>query len=144
MKDTAVYQEVPVPKRDIFDRKHPMFVGFHPDLKKKLEGCMYQHSVQLVAMEIEKYQWNVMVSGEPDDLYESSLSMNMLSLLETQTMELDFQLELQTTIWDITTKLKTKATLHSLGGQFKAFVTQWKVMKKTEKQVLEILLKKTG
>ena len=70
----------------------------------------------LVAMVIEKYQWDVMVSGETDDLYDSSFSRNMLSLAQTQTMDMDFQLELQYYIRDVTVKVKIKATLHSLGG----------------------------
>ena len=48
----------------------------------------------LVAMEIEKYQWNVMVTGEPDNLDDSSFIRNIFLLVETQTMYMNFQLEL--------------------------------------------------
>ena len=72
-----------------------------------------------------------MVVGEPDDLDDSYLSRNILSLLEMQTTEMDFQLEVKTSIRDITVKVKIKATLHRLGGRFKAIYTQSKVMGKT-------------
>ena len=49
-----------------------------------------------------------------------------------------FQLEVQIYIRDVTEKVKIKATLHSLGGRFEAICTQWKVVGKIDKQVLEI------
>ena len=36
MKDSVRDQEVPDPKRDIFDLKHSMFVGVHTDFDQKL------------------------------------------------------------------------------------------------------------
>ena len=72
-----------------------------------------------------------MVVGEPDDLDDSYFSRNIFSLLEMQTTEMDFQLEVKTSIRDITVKVKIKATLHRLGGRFKAIYTQSKVMGKT-------------
>ena len=72
-----------------------------------------------------------MVAGEPDDLYDSYFSRNIFSLLEMQTTEMDFQLEVKTSIRDITVKVKIKATLHRLGGRFKAIYTHSKVMGKT-------------
>ena len=57
---------------------------------------------------------------------------------------MDFQLEIQTSIQGFNAKVKSKATIHSLGGRFKAIFMQWKVMKKTDEQVLEIISKKTG
>ena len=71
-----------------------------------------------------------MVAGELDDLDEYYFSRNIFSLLETQTTEVDFQLEVQTSIWDVTVKVKIKATIHSLGGRFKEICTQLKVMGK--------------
>ena len=103
-------------ERDIFDRKHRMFVGVHPDFEQKSEGSRYQNPMLIVAMGIEKYQWYVMVACETDSLDDSSFSRNILSFLETQTMDLASQLELQTTIWDVTATVKIKATLHSFGG----------------------------
>ena len=77
IKDTLGDQEVPVPKRDIFDRKHPMFVGFHPAFDKKSEESKYQNAMTIFSMEIEKDQWNVMLAGEPDDLDDSSFSWSL-------------------------------------------------------------------
>ena len=34
IKDTVVDQEVPVPKRDIFDRKHPMLLESIKNLRR--------------------------------------------------------------------------------------------------------------
>ena len=59
-----------------------MFVGVHPDFENKSEGSKYQNSMTLVAMEIEKYQLNIIVSGEPDDLDDYSFSRNISSLVE--------------------------------------------------------------
>ena len=81
MKETVVYQEVPVPKRDVFNRRHPMFVRIHPDFDQKLEGSKYQNAMTLVSIAIEKYQWNIMVSGKLYDLYDSSFSRNLLLLV---------------------------------------------------------------
>ena len=71
---------MPVPKGAIFDSKHPMFVGVHLDFEQKSEVSKYQNSMTLVDIAIEKYQWNIMVEGEADDLDDSSFSRNMLSL----------------------------------------------------------------
>ena len=49
-----------------------------------------------------------------------------------------FQLEVQIYIRDVTEKVKIKATLHRLGGRFESICTQWKVVGKIDKQVLEI------
>lgn len=59
-------------------------------------------------MKIEKYQWNFIVAGELDDLDDSSFSRNLLSLLETQMMEVDFQIEVQTSIKDFTKQVRRK------------------------------------
>ena len=85
-----------------------------------------------------------MVVGEPDDLDDSYFSRNIFSLLEMQTTEMDFQLEVQTSIRDITVKVKIKATLHRLGGRFKEICTQSKVTGKTQEQVLEMISKIQG
>ena len=113
-----------------------MFVEVHPDFDQKSEGSKYQNSMTQVTMINEKYQWNVMVAGELNNPDDSSFSGNLFSLVETHTMDMDFQLELQTSIRDVTAKLKIKATLHILGGRFKVICTKWKVMGKTDKQVL--------
>ena len=143
IKEAAIDQEVPVPKKGIFDSKHPIFIRVHPAFEQKSEGRKYQNSMTLVAMEVEKYQWNVMVEVIPDDLYDYTFGRNLFSLVELQTLDMDFQLEVQTYIWDVTVKVKIKATLHSLGGQCKTICTQWKIMGETDKQVTEIILKKT-
>ena len=52
-----------------------------------------------------------------------------------------FQLEVQIYIRDVTEKVRIKATLHSRGGRFEEICTQWKVVRKIDKQVLEIVLK---
>ena len=81
---------MPVPKGAIFDSKHPMFVGVHLDFEHKSEVSKYQNAMTLVAVAIEKYQWSVMVAGEPDDLDGSSFSRNIFSLVQTQTMDMAF------------------------------------------------------
>ena len=87
------YQYLPVSKNAIFDRQHPMFVGVNLAFDIKSEVSKYQNAMTLVAMEIEKYQWNVMVTGEPDNLDDSSFIRNIFLLVETQTMYMHFQLE---------------------------------------------------
>ena len=67
-----------------------MFVGVHPDFEHKSEASKYQNAMTLVAMEIEKYQWNVIVAGEPEDLDNYSFSRNIFSLVEMQTMDTTF------------------------------------------------------
>ena len=104
MKESVGYQEVPHSKRAIFDRQHPIFVGFHPDFDQESEVSKYQNAMTLVAMAIEKYQWNFMVAGEPDDLDDSSFSRNIFSLADTKTMDMDFQHEVQTSIWLLSQK----------------------------------------
>ena len=93
-----------------------MFVVFHPAFDQKSEVSMYQNSMLLVSVTIEKDQWDFMVAGEPDDLDKYSFSRNLFLLVETQIMDMDFQLEVQTFIQDVTAKVKRKETLHSLGG----------------------------
>ena len=85
-----------------------------------------------------------MVLGELDDMDESSFSRNLLYLVDTQTMSMAFQLDVQIIIRDVTAKLKSKVSLHSLGGKFKALCMQWKVMVKIDEQVLQMISKKTG
>ena len=94
MKQTVGDQEVPVPKGFIFDCKQTMFVGVHPAFEQKLEISKYGNSMTPVSMVIEKYQWNFMVAGETEDLDDSYFSSNLLFLVETQTMYMDFQVEL--------------------------------------------------
>ena len=53
-----------------------------------------------------------------------------------QTMDMDIQLEIQTSIRNVTTKVKIKATFHILGGQFKVICKQCKVMGKTDEKLL--------
>ena len=115
-----------VPKRSIFDHTHTMFVGVHPAFDKKSEVSKYQNSTTLVAMAIEKYQWNVMIAGETNDLDDFFFSSNLFSLVDMQTMDMDFHLEVKTTIRDVTVKVKIKATLQSLGYRFKAFLRSGK------------------
>ena len=92
MREKVGDQELPVSKWSVFDLKHPMFVGVHPDFEQKSEGSKYQNSMTLVNMVIEKYQCNIMVAIETDDLDNSSFSRNMFFLVETQTMEMDSQI----------------------------------------------------
>ena len=106
MIEMVIYQEFPQSKRAIFDLQHPIFVGFHPDFEQESEVSKYQNAMTLVAMAIEKYQWNFMVAGEPDDLDDSSFSRNIFSLADTQTMDMDFQHEVKTSILAITAKVK--------------------------------------
>ena len=73
-----------------------------------------------------------MVSGQPDDLDDSSFSRNLLLLVETQMMDMDFQIEVKTSIWYVTAKVKSKVTICSLGGRFKLICNQWKAMGKTD------------
>ena len=82
MKETVGYQKVPVPKRAIFDRQHPIFIRVHPAFDQKSEVSKYQNAMKLVSMEIEKYQWDFMVAGEPDDLDDYSFSRDIFSLVE--------------------------------------------------------------
>lgn len=89
-------------------------------------------------MAIEKYSWNIMLSREPDNLDDSYFSRNLVLLVQNQTADMAFQLEVQIYIRDVTEKVKIKATLHSLGGRFESICTQWKVVGKIDKQVLEI------
>ena len=92
----------------------------------------------LVSMEIAKYQWNAMVAEETYELDDSSFRRIIFSLVNTQTRDMGFQLEVQTSIQEVTAKVKIKATLNSLGGRFESICTQWKVVGKIDKQVLEI------
>ena len=91
-KKIVGYQEESLSKRAIFDRQHPMFVGFHPDFEKKSEVSKYQNNMTLVAMALEKYQWNAMVAGETDDLEESFFSRKLFLLTDTQKMDMAFKL----------------------------------------------------
>ena len=85
-----------------------------------------------------------MVAGEPEDFGDSSFSSNLFSLVETQTMEIYFQLEVKTSIRGVNVKLKIKGTLYRIGERFKAICTQWKVVGKIYQQVLEMISKNTG
>ena len=115
---------MPFSKRDIFDSQHSMFVIVHPAFEQKSEGSKYKNSMMLVAIEIERNMWDIIVAGGPDDLDDSSFIRNISFLLETQMMDMSFQLEVQTSIQCVTAKVKIKATLHSLGGKFKAICTK--------------------
>ena len=55
IKEAAIDQEVPVPKKGIFDSKHPIFMRVHPAFEQKSEVSKYKNSMKLVSMEIKKY-----------------------------------------------------------------------------------------
>ena len=63
-----------------------------------------------------------MVSSELDDLYDSSLSKNMFLLVDTQKMDMMFQLEVQTSIRDVTAKVKAKQLFTALVEDSRKFV----------------------
>ena len=109
-----------------------MFFRVHADFGQISEGINQQNATTIVSVEIEKDHWNLMVAGEPDDLDDYSFRRNTSSLVETQMMDMNSQLEAQTSIWDVTEKLKSKATLHSLSGKFKAICKQCKLMVKID------------
>ena len=101
-----------------------MFIRAHTAFEQKLEGRKYQNAITLVAMAIEKYSWNIMLSRKPDNLDDSYFSRNLVLLVYNQTADMAFQLEVQIYIRDVTEKVKIKATLHSLGGRFESICTQ--------------------
>ena len=68
--------------------------------------------------------WNAMLSGETYELDDSSFRRIIFSLVYTQTRDMGFQLEVQTSIQEVTAKVKIKATLNSLDGQFKEICMQ--------------------
>ena len=61
----------------------------------------------LVAMAVGKYQSNVMVAGESDNLDNYSFSRNLFSLVELHTMDMAHHIDVKTSIRDVTAKVKS-------------------------------------
>ena len=61
--------------------------------------------MMLVSMEIAKYQWNAMVAEETYELDDSSFRRIIFSLVYTQTRDMGFHLEVQTSIQEVTAKV---------------------------------------
>ena len=84
----------------------------------------------LVTMAVEKYSWNLMVARKPGDLDDSYFSSNMVSLVETQTVDTAFQIEVQIYIWDVTESLKSKQLFTALVDNSRQFVHSVKCLGK--------------
>ena len=63
-----------------------------------------------------------MAAGEQDDLDDSSFSSNIFLLVEMQMMDMDFHLEVQTTIRDVTAKVKSKKLFTALVEDSRQFI----------------------
>ena len=67
-----------------------------------------------------------MAAGEQDDLDDSSFSSNIFLLVEMQMMDMDFHLEVQTTIRDVTAKVKSKKLFTALVEDSRQFIRSGK------------------
>lgn len=105
-------------KEVLFDRIHTD-THMHPAFKNSSELAKYDAGMTFVAVAISDDDWKKLCAGELNDEENRNLFMKIQK--DTMLTAIEWENRLGKS-----TKLKSKASIHSLGGRFKALITAQK------------------
>lgn len=111
-----------LPKRVLFDRKHPLFHSVHPAFVHNSEGAKYTGGMTLVALSMSDDNWKQLCKGTLEGLNKRKLFASVQNDAMAKTYEFEVQLGLK----DPNKTSKANPTIHSLGTRFAAIVKKWK------------------
>lgn len=127
-----------VPRKYLFE-EGPESVRMHPTFARVSEGARYRKAMTLVAMSVEKSEWDSLIDGSMD----SKAHRDMFMQVQQSTMAKAVAIEVVLGIREAGKKCNANPTLHSLGTRYGKIMSKWKDTF-TSEQITVMVAEKTG